>query len=313
MRDHRRQQDTTAAERVPPDAPETTASAPVVWRALLGHHAPYLQVRRGEITSPILRLDFADVAVPNKAFKRVVREVEFDVAELALMTFLMARSRGVPLRLLPIVLFSRNPLPYLVCRAGDRFSPRDLEGRRVGVRAYTTTTAVWVRALLADQFGVASDRVTWITYEEGHVAGVVEPPNVHRDAAHADLVAMLLDGVVDAVIVDPVPADTRIVPVVPNALDVYRTWQASTGAECVNHVMVVTDERARDGERLRELFRLFRESHARAAGEAPRPAIGLSALTRSLQVAIAAAARDGLLAQPLTVDDLVTGELASLT
>jgi hypothetical protein len=67
---------------------------------LLGDHPTTHALRSGSIASPLLPLAFADVAVPNKAFKRVVRDLEFDVAELALMTFLMARSRGIPLRLL---------------------------------------------------------------------------------------------------------------------------------------------------------------------------------------------------------------------
>ena len=85
-------------------------TAPAAWRTLLGDHPSTRALRQGRVSSPALRLEFADVAVPNKAFKRVVRDLEFDVAELALMTFLMARSRGVPLRMLPVVLFSRNPL-----------------------------------------------------------------------------------------------------------------------------------------------------------------------------------------------------------
>ena len=109
------------------------------------------------MTSPVVPLEFADVPVPNRAFKRVVRDLEFDVAELALMTFLMARSRGVPLRLLPVVVFSRNPLPHLVRRTADGLMPDDLAGSRVGVRAYTTTTAVWIRAMLADRFGVPAE------------------------------------------------------------------------------------------------------------------------------------------------------------
>ncbi len=124
-------------------------------RTLLGDYPTTRAVRQGTLISPRVPLAFADVPVPNKAFKRVVRDLEFDVAELALMTFLMARSRGVPLRLLPVVVFSRNPLPHLVCDTErGRLQPRDLAGRRIAVRAYTTTTAVWVRALLADAFGV---------------------------------------------------------------------------------------------------------------------------------------------------------------
>src|SRR5262249_11004651 len=136
-------------------------------RTLLGDYPATHALRHGLVSSPIVSLAFADVAVPNKAFKRVVRDLEFDVAELALMTFLMARSREVPLRLLPVVVFSRNPLRYLVCdRERGRLAPKDLIGRRIGVRSYTTTTAVWTRALLADQFGVALDEAEWITLEE---------------------------------------------------------------------------------------------------------------------------------------------------
>ena len=98
-------------------------------RTLLGDHPVTQALRRGAVRSPVVPLEFADVPVPNRAFKRVVRDLEFDVAELALMTFLMARSRGVPLRLLPVVVFSRNPLPHLVRRATDRLMPAGYPAR----------------------------------------------------------------------------------------------------------------------------------------------------------------------------------------
>jgi 4,5-dihydroxyphthalate decarboxylase len=283
-------------------------------RALLGNHPVTRALRAGDVSSSALRLDFADVATPNKAFKRVVRDVEFDVAELALMTFLMARSRGVPLRLLPVVLFSRNPLPYLVCRAASPLQPRDLEGRRVGVRAYTTTTAVWIRALLQDQFGIDSDRVEWATVEEGHVAGVPDPPNVRRDPSHADLVQLLRDGAIDATIVDPVPAEPAIAPVVPDAWAAYDDWRGRTGALAVNHVVVVRESLANDDELIRELFALFRRSRERmdVAPDLASAPIGFAAIRRSLEAAIATAHEQGLLALALTPDDLTTPAIAAV-
>jgi 4,5-dihydroxyphthalate decarboxylase len=284
-------------------------------RALLGNYPGTHALRSGTLTSPSLSLDFADVPVPNRAFKRVVRNLEFDVAELALMTFLMARSRGVPLRLLPVVVFSRNPLVYLICdRERGRLAPRDLVGRRIGVRAYTTTTAVWVRALLADRFDVDIDRIDWVTLEGGHVAGVPDPPTVSRDASGADLIAMLKAGTVDAVIVDPVPADARFVPVVAEADATYRAWQAHWGACTVNHVVAIRESLAGDAKMMRELFRLFRESRD-AAGSSLDPLsnpVGFEANRRNLEVAIAVADAQHLLAAPLAVDDLVTDVLASL-
>jgi 4,5-dihydroxyphthalate decarboxylase len=294
---------------------EDVTAAPTAWHALLGDYPATRALRNGQVPSPLLRLDFADVAVPSKAFKRVVRDLEFDVAELALMTFLMARSRGVPLRLFPVVLFGRNPLPYLVCCADrGRLAPRDLMGRRVGVRAYTTTTAVWARVLLADRFGVDADRIQWVTHEEGHVAGVADPPNVSRDSSSANLVAMLLDGVIDAAIVDPVPADPRIVSVVADPAGVYRQWRQESGGGTLNHVMVVRESLADDREEMRELFRLFRASRemAGAVVDVEEPPMGFDANRKNLQLAVAAAESQRLLAHPLSVEDLVTDGLAAL-
>jgi 4,5-dihydroxyphthalate decarboxylase len=284
-------------------------------RTLLGNYPGTHALRSGLLTSPNVSLDFADIAVPNKAFKRVVRDLEFDVAELALMTFLMARSRGVPLRLLPVVVFSRNPLVYLICdRERGRLTPGDLAGRRIGVRAYTTTTAVWVRALLADRFDVDIDRIEWVTFEDGHVAGVPDPPTVRRDRSGGDLISLLKAGTVDAVIVDPVPADSRFAPVVPEPDAAYRAWQLRWGARTVNHVVAIRESLASDTEMLRELFRLFRESRD-AAGSSVDPLstpLGFEANRRNLEVAIAVADAQHLLAAPLTVDDLVTDVLAAL-
>ena len=81
---------------MPPAAESVPVRVPL--RTLLGDYPATRALRQGALTSSLAPLDFADVAVPNKAFKRVVRDLEFDVAELALMTFLMARSRDVPLR-----------------------------------------------------------------------------------------------------------------------------------------------------------------------------------------------------------------------
>lgn len=289
-------------------------TSPVAWSALLGDYPATRALRQGAVRSDLFELRWADVAVPNKAFKRVVRDLEFDVAELALMTFLMARSRGAPLRLFPVVLVGRNPLPYLVCRAGAPLTPRDLAGRRIGVRAYTTTTAVWVRALLADRFGVDAGRLEWITCEEGHVAGYVEPPNVHRDPSHRNLGEMLADGRIDAAIVDPVPADPDTVAVVADPVAAWRAWEDETGGQTINHVVVVRESLAGDERRMAELFRMFRASREAAgtAAGSPAPPAGWPALCRSLGVAIAAAEAQGLLEQPLAVEDLVTDALAAL-
>ncbi len=165
---------------------------------------------------------------------------------------------------------------------------------------------MWARALLADQFGVDLEKIQWVTYEEGHVAGVQEPPNVHRDPARADLAAMLLDGAVDAAIVDPVPADDRVARLVPDCEDVWCAWQRATGARTLNHVVVVRESLAGDADRILELLRLFHESSEMANRSAGGSfSMGMDGMRRSLEVAIAAADAQHLLARRLTVSDLV--------
>lgn len=290
-----------------------TATTRTPLRTLLGDYPSTHALRQGTLTSSIVRLEFADVAVPNKAFKRVVRDLEFDVAEIALMTFLMARSRGVPLKLLPVVVFSRNPLRHLVCDRERRYLvPADLPGCRIAVRSFTTTTAVWIRALLAEEFGVDATRAHWITLEEGHVAGVPDPPYVRRDTSNTDLMTMLRERVADAVIVDPPPTDPRFVSVVPDPDGTFLTWHAKRGARTLNHVIAVRESLADDAVAMPELFRLFRESRERGGVDPATAPLGVEANRRNLEVAIEVAESQRLLARSLTIDDLVTDVLASL-
>ena len=109
------------------------AEATLKLRTLLGDYPGTVALKRGEVRSPTVAFELADVKMPHTAFKRVVRDLEFDVAEIALVTFIMARAYGKPLVLLPAVLFSRSQHPYLVYNAErGRLTPKDLEGRRVG-------------------------------------------------------------------------------------------------------------------------------------------------------------------------------------
>lgn len=164
-------------------------------KALLGDYPATAALKRGEVRSDSVRLEFADIRPPSAGFKRVVRDLEFEVAELAITTFLMAKAAGKPLRLLPAVVVGRLQHTLLVhdIERGP-LAPRDLVGRRVGVRSYSVTTGMWLRGVLAEDHGVDPDRVTWVTFEEAHVAEFRDPPNVERAASGKDLVSMLLAG-----------------------------------------------------------------------------------------------------------------------
>ena len=77
-------------------------------------------------------------------------------------------------------------------------APGDLEGKRVGIRSFTTTTGAWVRGILANDYGVNLGKVDWVTYEDPHVAEYVDA--TERAPKDKKVLQMLLDGEVDAVL-----------------------------------------------------------------------------------------------------------------
>jgi 4,5-dihydroxyphthalate decarboxylase len=244
-------------------------------------------------------LEFEEVKPPSKAFKRVVRGLEFDFAELAITTFLMAKAAGKPYRLLPAVVLARMQHGRLVCDSGRRIAPRDLEGRRVGVRSYSVTTGMWLRGILAEDYGVDSSRIQWVTFEEAHVAGFRDPANVERAGAGKDLAGMLLAGEIDAAVTGDAPMDDpRIVTVIPDAQPAARDWRARHGAIHINHMVAVKPE-----VDAAPLMRLLEESFA-AAGNPEMNPIGLEANRRNLEVAVDYVHRQGLIPRRYAVEEL---------
>jgi 4,5-dihydroxyphthalate decarboxylase len=272
-------------------------------KALLGDYPVTAALKRGDVRSGSVRLEFADVRPPSAAFKRVVRSLEFDVAELAITTFLMAKACGKPLWLLPAVVVGRLQHSFLVYNAErGPLAPRDLIGRRVGVRSYSVTTGMWIRGILAEDHGVDPDCVTWVTFEEAHVAEFRDPPNVERAAPGKDALGMLLTGEVDAAVVgDGKPADARIRPLIPDADAAARAWRKRTGAIQINHMVAVKDSVPRAAAC--EVSRMLGES-IRAAGSPEMNPYGVEANRRNLEVAIDYVHRQRLIPRRYAVEEL---------
>lgn len=279
-------------------------------RTLLGDHPVTAALKRGAVASPRVALDFADVKVPNTAFRRVVRDLEFDVAELAIVTFLMARAQGVPLTLLPAVVVCRFQHPFLVHDSTrGPLAPQDLAGRRVGIRSWTVTTVAWIKAILANDFGVDLDAIRWVTFEDAHVAGFADPPGVERAAPGQDLLGMLQAGELDAAVIPSPVADPAIRPLIPDPAAAARAWQAKYRAIQVNHMVVVTSSlAASDPDAVREVYRLLADSRRAAGPPAPgQPDLtpfGLEANRRNLEVAIEAVHAQGLIPRRYAVEEL---------
>ena len=283
----------------------------VTLRALIGDYPVTAALKSGQVGSPHVRLDFADIKPVSAGFKRAVRDLEFDVSELAIVTYLIAKAHGKPLTLLPAVLVGRFQHPLIMYNAErGPLAPGDLAGRRVGVRSYSVTTGAWIRGILADDYGIQPEQVKWVTFEEAHVAEFRDPPNVERAPAGAKVVDLLLAGEIDAAIVgDGPPADPRLKTLLPDPAAAARAWHAKHGAIQVNHLVVVKDSLSKSNpQAVREIFRLLVESKQAAGlpkpGELDLNPFGVEANRRNLDIAIDCVYRQQLIPRRYTVDEL---------
>jgi 4,5-dihydroxyphthalate decarboxylase len=179
---------------------------------------------------------FEEVDPVTKAFRRMCRELAYDVTEMAATTYLVAREHGKPFTALPIFLtrgFHHGAVKALA--PGD---PRELEGKRVGVnRGYTVTTGVWARGILAREYGVDLDSITWVRSDDEHVAEYEPPANVEDGA---DLAEGVLSGELAAVVGDVKHPD--LVPLLGDAQEAGERYLREHGNWPVNHLVVVRDE-----------------------------------------------------------------------
>jgi len=164
--------------------------------ATYGHTVP---LKDGSVAIQGVKPDFVKVEPIIAAFRRMVRDVEFDVCELASTTYFIARAFGAPFKALPIFLLRRFHHGGIVCRedAGIK-TPKDLEGKKVGVRAHSVTTGVWTRGILANEYGLDVSKVTWVVDDEEHVTQLRLPPNVVHVPEGKSLVSMMASGEIQA-------------------------------------------------------------------------------------------------------------------
>ena len=295
---------------MPDDNQDQGRDGPLTLSIAMGKHPHTGALRDGAVASSLVALDFADIAPIHRAFAPMVREQRFDVSEMAIVTYLMARAYGKPLVLLPVVLSARFQQSALLCRAdSDIGGPCDLIGCRVGVRAYSQTTGLWLRGILADMHGVRPDAVHWVTFEDAHVAEYRDPPWVERAPPGKDLLGMLREGELDAVIVgNDVPNDPTLRTVISNPqADAEAFWETHRFVPCNHLVAVRTEIAQKRPDVVLELVRMFRAAKAVAGlslGERDPYAIGCAALQPAIDLALRYAQEQGLLPRPLRKDDV---------
>src|ERR1700678_808635 len=147
----------------------------------LGTYPHTQALKNGDIKSDGVALNFTEINPVNRAFMLMAREQKFDVCEMAIVTYLQAKSYGKPLTLLPATMMGRFQHGTLLYNSErGRLRVEDLAGRRVGVRAFSQTTGAWIRGILWKDYGLDLNSVKWVTFEDAHLAEYRDPPGVER-------------------------------------------------------------------------------------------------------------------------------------
>ena len=286
-------------------------------------------LKDGTVTPKTFDFEFIEVNPLIDAFRRMVRGLEFDICEMAITTYICARAHGKRMTAVPIFLvraFHHGAI-LVNTKAGIR-TPKDLEGKRVGVnRGYTVTTGVWARSILQEEHGVDLSKITWVLSGDEHVAEYVPPKNVVPIEKGKKMADMLASGeLVAAIGVEIDHPDVK--PLIPNALEAGLTALKRNGHYPINHTVVIKDDLiAAHPELAADVFNAFAQSkrlymERLKAGKIEKPTdvdrvhqrvmeitgdplpYGIAPNRRVVEELIGHALTQGIITKPVKVEDL---------
>ena len=295
-------------------------------------------LKDGTVKPRTFQFDFLEVDPLIDAFRRMVRQLEFDITEMAITTYICARAHGKRMTALPIFIvraFHHGAILYNT-KAGIQ-KPKDLEGRRVGVnRGYTVTTGVWARGVLQQEHGVDLGKITWVLSGDEHVAEYRPPSNVVPIEKGKKMADMLASGELAAAIgIELDHPDVK--PLIPNALEAGLTALRNRGHYPINHTVVVKDDLLEAHPDLApEVFNAFAEAkrlyvQRLKSGEIEKPTAvdevhrrvmeitgdplpyGIAPNRKVLEELIQHALAQGIITRPVTLEELFARITHSLT
>jgi 4,5-dihydroxyphthalate decarboxylase len=287
-------------------------------------------LKDGSVAPKTFEFDFVEVDPLIAAFRRMVRGNEFDICEMAITTYICAKSFGKPMTAIPVFLVRAFHHGAILANSKAGIStPKDLEGKRVGVnRGYTVTTGVWARGVLQDEHGVDLKKITWVLSGDEHVAEYKPPANVVPIEPGKKMDEMLKSGELAAAIgVEVDSPDVK--PLIPNALDAGLAALKARGHYPINHLVVINDEvMARHPEVAADAFEAFAAAkrlyvERLKAGKIDKPTAvdrvhqrvmditsrdplpyGITPNRTVIEELIGHALKQGIITKPVTVDEL---------
>jgi 4,5-dihydroxyphthalate decarboxylase len=276
-----------------------------------------LAMKDGRVTSDLVKPDFCGPKTAHDGFKPMLRNNAFDAGELAIVTYLQAKAYGKPFVMLPAPVVGRFQHHCIgFNKEFGHLNPKDIEGRKVGVRTYAQTTGLWVRGILQHEYGVDLNKVNWVTIDESHLSEYKDPSNCSQLPADASIPQMMLNGELAAAILgNDMPNDPRVERLIPDPFNAAKQWYQREGVIPINHVFVVHENLSKQRpDIVREMYRMISESRKLAPASATEtlPPMGLEANRRGLEMAIEWAFEQKVIPRKITVDELFDETTASL-
>jgi 4,5-dihydroxyphthalate decarboxylase len=266
-------------------------------------------LKDGSVSTPGINFEFAEVSPITRAFRPMATQQAYDLSEMALATYMLARVYGKPILGLPIVLVRSSLLPGLVTAAGSSATdPKALNGKTLGIRSYTQTSGVWVRGILQDAFGVDLSSLKWVTFEGAHLDEYVDPANVTRAPEGSNMADMVKDGSLFAAI--GLPAAEGLRPYLADAAAAEAEWAKASGVRTVNHVLTVkqslVDADPALPAKLTDLF-----ERARGSNGAAVPPIGVEPNRKAFETLARYAYEQKVTPRLMSIEELFPTAVAS--
>jgi 4,5-dihydroxyphthalate decarboxylase len=232
-----------------------------------------------EVKPEGIDLDFIVADDPRETFDRMVRDLAYDLSEMSSSEFVTRMSRGAcPFVGLPV--FASRVFRHgfiIVNRKSGIRSPKDLEGRRVGVQLYTMTAAVFIRGLLQHEYGVDLSTIRWVqgamdepgTHGFPTVLPLLKPVDITINTSQHSLSEMLERGEIDAITGATMPKsfgrNPDIVRLFPDYDHIEAAYFRKTGIFPIMHLVAIRrDVYEANPFIAKSLFRAFCEAKARA-------------------------------------------------
>lgn len=298
---------------------------PLPLKITIATYGHTLALKQGKVPIQGVAAEFVEVKPIVAAYRRMVRDLEFDVCEIAAGTYMIAREAGVPFTALPVFTYRRFHHGGFVCRddSGIR-TPKDLEGKSVGVRAWSVSTGIWTRGILQNEYGVDLPKITWVVDDEEHVQSLRLPPYVVHAPAGRSLAGMMAAGELQAAFTDNAgigragppqenwnagsPPPASYVPLFPDAQRLEAEWFRRTGIYPVHGLIAVKDALLQQHPWLaKALFDAFVESKTRyiAQLEAQQPVSDQDDYYRRMAAIVGDPVPCGLLANRPAIEAMI--------